>query len=197
MTKKASKEIRTNDIIEAAINEFLEKGYENTSMDSIAKRAGLTKGGLYYHFKSKDDILIKANEGFMMPIYKMMNEAILLNSSIEGLTTYIKNYLTHWHTHPKELSFVFLTFMKTLTNDKITNIYNGYTVQYINFFEALYRKGIENNEFKSVPAKAAACALMSALDGIIGYIVLDNTISPEMAIDYFTEVFVNQYIIKN
>ena len=48
--------MRINTIIEAAINEFVEKDYENTSMESIAMRAGLTKGGLYYHFKSKDDI---------------------------------------------------------------------------------------------------------------------------------------------
>ena len=197
MTKKESKEIRISNVLEAAINEFVEKGYENASMESIASRSGLTKGGLYYHFKSKDDILIKANERFMEPINKMIDEAMNASTAVEGLSLYINNYLSYWATHPRELSFVFLTFQKTLSNDEISNIYNGYTTQYITFFSALYQKGIDKNEFKTFKVKSAACALLAALDGVIGYIVLDNTLTLEQSIKDFNEVFINQYLQKN
>ncbi len=196
MTKKVPKDTRINSVLEAAINEFIEKGYENASMDAIAARAGLTKGGLYYHFKSKDDVLIKANERFMEPISKMINDALNAPTAVEGISSYLKNYLSYWAAHPRELSFIFLTFMKTLSNDNITNIYNGYSAQYINFFTALYQKGIDNHEFSSFNTRSTACALMSALDGVIGYVVLDNTLTLEQTIYDFNEVFVNQYINK-
>lgn len=45
-------------IIEVATKLFLEKGYENTSLnDIIANLGGLTKGAIYQHFGSKEDIL--------------------------------------------------------------------------------------------------------------------------------------------
>lgn len=45
-------------IIEVATKLFLEKGYEKTSLnDIIAGLGGLTKGAIYQHFKSKEDIL--------------------------------------------------------------------------------------------------------------------------------------------
>ena len=85
MTKKETKDKRIKDILDAAIHEFVEKGYEATSMESIAVRAGLTKGGLYYHFESKDDILIKANELFMEPVLAFMAEAMGRAKTADGL----------------------------------------------------------------------------------------------------------------
>jgi AcrR family transcriptional regulator len=40
-----------------ALDLFLEQGYEGTSLREIAERLGVTKAALYYHFKSKDDIV--------------------------------------------------------------------------------------------------------------------------------------------
>lgn len=45
-------------IFEAAVKCFNENGYYSTSMDMIADKAGMTKRGLYYHFKSKDQLFI-------------------------------------------------------------------------------------------------------------------------------------------
>lgn len=43
-------------IFEAAIKEFSGNGYTGTSVDNIASTAGVAKGTLYYHFKSKEEI---------------------------------------------------------------------------------------------------------------------------------------------
>ncbi|ASW56577.1 TetR/AcrR family transcriptional regulator [Plantactinospora sp. KBS50] len=44
-------------IQEVALELFTEQGYERTSLREIAERLGVTKAALYYHFKSKDDIV--------------------------------------------------------------------------------------------------------------------------------------------
>ena len=56
----ATKAARRAQIIEAAIDCFLERGYTNTSMSDIIKASGLSSGSIYSHFSGKEDILIGA-----------------------------------------------------------------------------------------------------------------------------------------
>lgn len=49
-------EVRIGQILDAALAEFAAHGYAATRMDDIATRAGLSKGGLYAHFASKDEV---------------------------------------------------------------------------------------------------------------------------------------------
>jgi AcrR family transcriptional regulator len=44
-------------ILSVANELFIEQGYEGTSLREIADRLGITKAALYYHFRSKDEIL--------------------------------------------------------------------------------------------------------------------------------------------
>ena len=51
-------EITVEKILEAAQRLFLEKGYEHTTIqDIVDELGGLTKGAVYHHFKSKEDII--------------------------------------------------------------------------------------------------------------------------------------------
>jgi len=52
-----------NRILEAAFRLFMEKGYEHTSIqDIIDNLGGLSKGAIYHHFKSKEDILVAVTD---------------------------------------------------------------------------------------------------------------------------------------
>src|ERR1700739_296045 len=48
------------DLMKIAIDCFARYGYQATSIDRIAKAAGVTKGALYYHFKDKEELLFEA-----------------------------------------------------------------------------------------------------------------------------------------
>lgn len=49
-------------ILQAAYELFYRKGYARVGVDEIAERADITKRTLYYHFKSKDDLLAEVLE---------------------------------------------------------------------------------------------------------------------------------------
>lgn len=55
--REREKEQRKNDIINAAEELFFDKGYENTSIESVAEKAELSKGTIYIYFKNKNDLL--------------------------------------------------------------------------------------------------------------------------------------------
>jgi len=50
-------------ITEAGISLFLEKGYDATTLDDIAARAGISRRNFFYYFKSKDEILLSLQSG--------------------------------------------------------------------------------------------------------------------------------------
>jgi AcrR family transcriptional regulator len=171
--------IRTNEIIEAAITEFIEKGYANASMESIAKRANLSKGGLYHHFKSKTEILLAVNMKFLEPVHEMMFRMEANPSVVDGLKQYIQDYLAYWNAHQRELSLYFLTMNESFNNEPIMNLYKESTREMFDFFEAIILKGQQQGIFKECDARAHAIALISCLDGFLGYVLIDSSLSIE------------------
>jgi TetR/AcrR family acrAB operon transcriptional repressor len=47
-------------LVDIAIDCFALHGFQGTSIDRIARSAGVTKGALYYHFRDKEDLLLEA-----------------------------------------------------------------------------------------------------------------------------------------
>jgi len=48
---------KREDIIQAALQLFIQQGYEQTTITQIMKAANVSKGGMYHHFESKEEIL--------------------------------------------------------------------------------------------------------------------------------------------
>ncbi len=59
---KAAADERRRDLITAAQQLFLTQGYEHTTVDQIIATLNLAKGTYYYHFRSKEDILIAVSD---------------------------------------------------------------------------------------------------------------------------------------
>lgn len=58
--KKTSKAQKTREtILDSALKLFSEKGYANTSMRDIAKKANVAVGGAYYYFRTKDEMILE------------------------------------------------------------------------------------------------------------------------------------------
>ncbi|MFU2052308.1 TetR/AcrR family transcriptional regulator [Bordetella hinzii] len=60
-------ELRVSQILDAALAEFSARGYAAARMDDIARRAQLSKGGLYGHFTSKEQVLAALLDHWLKP----------------------------------------------------------------------------------------------------------------------------------
>ena len=60
-------------IREIALELFAEQGYEKTSLREIAERLGVTKAALYYHFRSKEDIVRSFIEDYRAELEKVIS----------------------------------------------------------------------------------------------------------------------------
>ncbi|HEY1488064.1 MAG TPA: TetR/AcrR family transcriptional regulator [Micromonosporaceae bacterium] len=62
-------------ILEVSVDLFIERGYPGTSIRDIAERLGRTKGSLYYHFASKEDILTALVTPMMADLDSLIEQA--------------------------------------------------------------------------------------------------------------------------
>src|ERR1700723_3214126 len=58
-----------------ALELFAEHGYEKTSLREIAERLGVTKAALYYHFKSKEDIVRSFTDDYFAELAALLEWA--------------------------------------------------------------------------------------------------------------------------
>jgi AcrR family transcriptional regulator len=73
-------------ILDVALDLFTEQGFDGTSLREIAERLNVTKAALYYHFESKDDILLALH----MRLHEFGREALIKMAKQEPVT------LTQW-----------------------------------------------------------------------------------------------------
>ena len=53
---------RPNEILDAALAVFAERGYRNTRLEHVGEAAGVTKGTIYHYFTNKEELLLRAIE---------------------------------------------------------------------------------------------------------------------------------------
>jgi AcrR family transcriptional regulator len=67
--RRAPPEERRAQILEAALQCFASKGYHSATMDDLVRASGLSKGSLYWHFQSKEEVLLALFDAFAAEIF--------------------------------------------------------------------------------------------------------------------------------
>jgi len=75
------KDARPGEILDAALDLFVEKGFAATRLEDVAQRAGVSKGTVYLYFDSKDDLFKSVIRSGMV---RAIEEAEKLVSGFEG-----------------------------------------------------------------------------------------------------------------
>lgn len=74
-TVKSAQE-RRNEILDVASELFVQKGFEGTSTNDILEKVGIARGTLYYHFKSKEEILDAIVERINQQVVERLEEIV-------------------------------------------------------------------------------------------------------------------------
>ena len=90
-------------IVGAAADLLRSQGIPGTGVAKVMKHAGLTHGGFYAHFKSKDDLVAAAFEEAVIDAGKKLTEGLQEIEGQERLAHYIGRYLSRIHRDNPEL----------------------------------------------------------------------------------------------
>jgi AcrR family transcriptional regulator len=81
-------------IVDAAMEEFIARGFAATRLDDIAKRAGVAKGTIYLHFKDKESMFEELVRTVIVPVVARLNALPPLTGSVRDLIeAFANNFL--------------------------------------------------------------------------------------------------------
>lgn len=72
-------------VLNSALDLFYEKGFARTTFDEIAKRIGLTKGAVYWHFRNKADLLVALIKQMIYDTHTVNGRAFIFFDEVKSL----------------------------------------------------------------------------------------------------------------
>jgi len=92
---RAAAQEREARIVDLAEKLFIQNGYDNTTIDQIVSKMRLAKGTYYYHFDSKEDLLIAVSDKLISETSDKLTA--LYNRKSEDIIWRIRNILKTYH----------------------------------------------------------------------------------------------------
>ncbi|MES1200408.1 MAG: TetR/AcrR family transcriptional regulator [Pseudomonadota bacterium] len=158
-------EARPEEILEAALAEFTEKGFEAARMEDIARRANLSKGGVYLYFESKEALLKALIEAKIAPIAQnaQMIAAAGAADPINALKMLVRA-AAHRFADPKVFAVPRLVISISGRFPEITAHYRAKVVDVARAaLESLIAAGVAKGQFRDVEPRAAVRAFIGPI----------------------------------
>ena len=90
-----------DEIVTAASRMLRERGIEGTSVADLMQAAGLTHGGFYRHFNSKEALVAEAAQSIYDNLVQGLATKAEKTTEAEAIADYVEKYLTRYHvSHP-------------------------------------------------------------------------------------------------
>lgn len=178
-TRKMSSRSRKQQILSAAMTVFADKGFEGATMDDIVAEAGLSKGGLYWHFKSKDDIITAILKAFFDDEMVTLKSAINEEGSAETRLRELAEHTGQEMARAFGLMPIALEFYAVAARQaEVRSFVSDYFRTYHEGLVQLLQQGIDAGEFRDLDVDEVATALIATFEGL----AILWTVNPE-AID--------------
>jgi AcrR family transcriptional regulator len=165
---------RRNQIIAAAIAVFTRLGFHAARIEDIAKEAKLSKGALYWYFKSKDDIIAAIMDRFIDREMVELEDALKLQSPVSEKLMKLNGMIVDEMQSMLDLMPILYEFYAAATRKKDVR---KALVQFFRptqqLFSKLIQQGIAGGEFVVVDAEVVAVNLIALYEGLLLLAVLD------------------------
>jgi AcrR family transcriptional regulator len=172
MNKRSAEETKKN-ILEAAQSVFTEHGYAQASMRTIAKAAGTSVGGLYLHFRNKEELYLTLMQDRMKMLNDLTEEALFkVDDPAEAVAAFISISIDFARKNKemiilqgRELGFSFGIDRK-----------REFLRERRELLADIIRKGMKTGIFRERDADEAAWIIFNMLRGFVVSMVIDEEV---------------------
>jgi TetR/AcrR family transcriptional regulator, cholesterol catabolism regulator len=183
------------EILRAAARLFQQQGYDATSMNDVAAALKLSKGGLYHHFQSKDEILFQIMSHAMeITEERVINVVRRIDGTTaagveERLRTLIRLHI-QVVISPEDREITVMLHENHPLPPNFRRKINGRKKDYVHFVENLVADvQRKRNSSSLVKPRAAAFALLGMINWIYQWYKPDGGLNGEDIVKQFTEIF--------
>jgi AcrR family transcriptional regulator len=161
-------EERRSQILESAIKVFAREGFANTRMDDVAVESGLSKGLLYWYFKSKEEIIIAIADllfgAELRELQKLTPEG---QSARACLETFLEAYLEDLRGVLKVAPIIYEFYALAFRNHAVRRVMQKYLHRFVAILEPLVQRGMDAGEFIPGDPRQLTIAIGAMLEGTL------------------------------
>jgi AcrR family transcriptional regulator len=169
MTKHRSEKDRRGQILRAARSVFIERGFLAARVEDVARRAGLSKGAVYFYYASKRELFLSLVREEQENTYHFLDvvetddrpaEVKLLDLGIKYL-----DYFAGLKTPPR---FFLMMSEMAIRDDEIQEELQATHRRFIGAVSRILAQGMAEGSFRKGDPEAAAQVLKAVIDGLAG-----------------------------
>ena len=174
MARNKCPEETVRKILNTAERLFIEKGYERASLQDIITETGLSKGAIYHHFTSKEDIFYSVCDR----IGQRNGEALSRvrdDPSLNGLEKLRAMFKASLQPERQAKMFCMMPYLMDNAKFLVTELRSIFTEVVPRFMEPIIRQGMADGSIRTEHPKELAEAMIILADGWINPIVQPTT----------------------
>jgi AcrR family transcriptional regulator len=177
-------EERRSQILDAAAQVFVKKGFDHARMDDIVEETGLSKGALYWYFKSKDDIIFGIIDRIFQHEFKELESTVAdAPTAAEGLRLFTEVAIQDIHNMVRLLPIAYEFLALAFRNKAVQRALKSYMNRYMEILLPVIQRGIDSGEFRAVDPMQVGVAAGAIIEGTMLLWVYDKSmVDPEQHI---------------
>jgi TetR/AcrR family transcriptional regulator, cholesterol catabolism regulator len=179
------------EILRTAARLFQQRGYDATSMNDVAAALKLSKGGLYHHFQSKDEILYEImNHAMEITQERVLNPVRSIADPEERLRALIRLHI-EVVLSPRDREITVMLHENHPLPPALRKRINVRKKDYIHFLESLMTEVQEKAKSQTrgkVSPRAAAFALLGMINWIYQWYKPEGELQAQNLIPQFTDL---------
>ncbi|RJG05135.1 TetR/AcrR family transcriptional regulator [Noviherbaspirillum cavernae] len=198
------KDARPQELLAAALDLFVERGFAATRLDDVAARAGVSKGTLYLYFTNKEELFKAVIRDNVIPI---LGEAEEIIDAYEGSSAELfREIMLGWWERigNTPLSGITKLIMAEAGNfPEVTQFYHDEVILRGNaMIVRMLERGIQRGEFRQIDVSEAMNVVVAPILMLMAWKhsfsqCCVKPISPQKYLDTFIDLFLNGLLTDN
>ena len=171
---KSKKNERKEQIMDAALKVIIRKGYDNSRMDDIVDLSSMSKGAIYWYYKSKKEVYLNLVNYWVIKYSTVINHIVEEDDSAADQLKDVFDYFILQYEQDPSAFKALVEFWSLAGRDedfhkKVDRVYT----KFLEFLERIINKGVKSGEFKKLDVRVTALSIMVNIEGIIWFTLFD------------------------
>jgi AcrR family transcriptional regulator len=172
---QTKQDLRKDQILDAALTVLVQNGYEGSRMDDVVSESQLSKGAIYWYYKSKKDMYLDLVNFWVIRYSATINHLVENDQAAPDQLKSLFNYFIDQYESDPDPFIALTEFWSMAQKDddfraKLQKVYS----QFLEVLEKIVAKGVKDDDFKKLDIRITAMSIMLNVESINWFTLFDT-----------------------
>jgi len=172
---QTKQDLRKDQILDAALTVLVQNGYEGSRMDDVVSESQLSKGAIYWYYKSKKAMYLDLVNFWVIRYSATINHLVENDQAAPDQLKSLFNYFIDQYESDPDPFIALTEFWSMAQKDddfraKLQKVYS----QFLEVLEKIVAKGVKDGDFKKLDIRITAMSIMLNVESINWFTLFDT-----------------------